>query len=152
MSENLGLFNNPLMLGFDSLERMIDRAAKASQDNYPPYDIEQIDDKKTCITLAVAGFDDEDLDITLQNRQLVIKGKLKAGEENKNRKFLYRGIATRQFQRVFMLAEGMEIKEASLSKGLLKIMLERNEPEVRIERIGINNKDKKNKKDAFKKQ
>jgi HSP20 family molecular chaperone IbpA len=151
MSENLSLFNNPLMLGFDSLERMIDRAAKASQDNYPPYDIEQISDKKTCITLAVAGFDEEDLDITLQNRQLIIKGKLKACEENKNKKFVYRGIATRQFQRVFMLAEGIEIKEASLSKGLLKIMLERNEPEVKIEKIGINNMDKKNKKNASEK-
>lgn len=151
MSENLSLFNNPLMLGFDSLERMIDRAAKASQDNYPPYDIEQISDKKTCITLAVAGFDEEDLDITLQNRQLIIKGKLKISEENKNKKFVYRGIATRQFQRVFMLAEGIEIKEASLSKGLLKIMLERNEPEVKIEKIGINNMDKKNKKNASEK-
>lgn len=151
MSENLSLFNNPLMLGFDSLERMIDRAAKASQDNYPPYDIEQISDKKTCITLAVAGFGEEDLDITLQNRQLIIKGKLKISEENKNKKFVYRGIATRQFQRVFMLAEGIEIKEASLSKGLLKIMLERNEPEVKIEKIGINNMDKKNKKNASEK-
>ena len=151
MSENLRLFNNPLMLGFDSLEQMIDRAAKAAQDNYPPYDIEQISENLTCITLAVAGFDENDLDITLQNRQLSVKGKIKPSEENKNRKFLYRGIATRQFQRFFMLAEGMEIKSAELSKGLLKIMLERNEPEVRIEKIEINNTEKKNKKNAFKK-
>lgn len=149
MSDSLGLFNNHLMLGFDSLERMMEQAAKASQENYPPYDIEQLNAQETCITLAVAGFDDDDLDITVQNRQLVIKGKQKTTEQDKNRKFIYRGIASRQFQRVFMLAEGMEIKEATLSKGLLKIVLERNEPEVKIEKIGINNIDKRKKKNAL---
>lgn len=146
MAGNLGLFNNPLMLGFDSLENMIEQAAKAASDSYPPYDIEATDDKHTVITLAVAGFDDDDLNITLQNKQLIIKGKLAKNEESQNRKFLYRGIATRQFQRLFMLADGMEIKDAELSKGLLKITLERNEPEVKIRKISIKNSDKDKRK------
>lgn len=142
MANNLRLFNNPLMLGFDGLEQMIEQVAKAAEDNYPPYDIEILDENQTMISLAVAGFDDTDLNITLQNKQLIIKSKIQKPENAKERKFVYRGIAMRQFQRVFMLADGMEIKEAALSKGLLKITLERQEPEVVVKKIAINNLDK----------
>ncbi len=140
---DMNMFNNPLMLGFENLERMMDQVAKASSESYPPYDIEQIDDTHTRITLAVAGFAEEDLNVQLEDNQLIIRGKQIPRPNDKERKFIYRGIASRQFQRVFVLAEGMEIKGANLTKGLLQIELERNEPEVTIKKIKINELDSK---------
>lgn len=138
----IGTFNNPLMLGFENLERMIEQVARASSENYPPYDIEQISANLTAITLAVAGFDEQDLSVTLENKQLIIKGKQLHSEKDKERTFIYKGISSRQFQKIFVLADGIEIKGAELSKGLLKIMLERNEPEVKITKVKINDLDK----------
>ncbi|MBR7158483.1 MAG: Hsp20 family protein [Alphaproteobacteria bacterium] len=138
---SMNMFNNPLMLGFENLERMMDQVAKASSESYPPYDIEQLDDTHTRITLAVAGFGEEDLNVQVEDNQLIIRGKQAPHPSDKERKFIYRGIASRQFQRVFVLADGMEIKGADLAKGLLKIDLERNEPEVKIKKIKINDLD-----------
>ena len=113
-------FNNPFLLGFEHLERLIERAGKA--DSYPPYNIEHHDDDRLRITLAVAGFKPEDLSITVEDNQLVIRGRQsEAAEKN----FLHKGIATRQFQRSFVLAEGIEVKGATLDHGLLAVELER---------------------------
>ena len=100
-------FSHPLLLGFDRIERMIDRVAKASSDGYPPYNIEQTGDDSLRITLAVAGFRDEDLSITLEDNQLVVRGRQQ--DDGTDRVFLHRGIAARQFQRGFVLAEGIEV-------------------------------------------
>jgi HSP20 family molecular chaperone IbpA len=133
----LSLFNSPFLLGFDDLERLLDTTAKASSDGYPPYNIEQIGEDGLRITLALAGFSDEDLTITLDDRQLVIRGKQ---GEDKDRVYLHRGIAARQFQRSFVLAEGIEIVSASLDSGLLNIDLVRPKVESRPRVIKINKK------------
>lgn len=124
-------FNSPLLLGFDHLERVLDRAVKAAGEGYPPYNIEQITDNKLRITLAVAGFAMDDLAVTTEDNQLVVRGR--PSEDDKDRVFLHRGIGKRQFQRAFVLAEGIEITGATLDNGLLHIDLERPivEPEVR---------------------
>lgn len=124
-------FNSPLLLGFDHLERVLDRAVKAAGEGYPPYNIEQIGDHKLRITLAVAGFSMDDLAVTTEDNQLVVRGR--PSEDDKDRVFLHRGIGKRQFQRAFVLAEGIEITGATLDSGLLHIDLERPifEPEVR---------------------
>lgn len=132
-------FSSPLLLGFDELERMLDRVSKAPGDGYPPYNIERIKaangkPETLRITLAVAGFSEEDLDITLEKNQLTIRGKQ---EEAPDRDFLHRGIAARQFQRSFVLAEGIEIAGATLENGLLSINLSRNEPERIVRKIKI---------------
>ena len=128
-------FNSPLMLGFDHFERLLDRVSKSSAEGYPPYNIEQIGENGLRITLAVAGFSMDDLSITVEENQLVIRGRHK--EEDPDRVFLHRGIAARQFQRSFVLAEGIEIAGASLDNGLLHVDLERQviEPEVRTIQI-----------------
>ncbi len=125
------LFNSPLLLGFDQLERALDRMNKAAGDGYPPYNVERINEGHLRITLAVAGFADEDLSVQIENNQLVIRGK--QAEDDHDREFLHRGIAARQFQRTFMLAEGIEVEGARLDNGLLHIDLTRpiEEPEVR---------------------
>ena len=130
--------NNPFMLGFDSLERMLDRAAKNSE-NYPPYNIEQIDANHLQITIAVAGFAEEDLTIEVEDKQLVVRGQHKE-DENAQHQYLYRGIAARQFQRSFILADGVEVMDAHLNNGLLHIDLEQNEPEVKVRQIKISKK------------
>jgi len=130
----LSVFNSPYLLGFDHLEQMLDRAAKTSNDGYPPYNIEHLDDRTLRITLAVAGFGSEDLDVTVEDNQLIIRGKQ---SEEDNRTFLHRGIATRQFQRKFVLAEGMEVAGAHLDNGLLNIDLTRPEPEHRVKSVPI---------------
>ena len=130
--------NNPFMLGFDSLERMLDRAAKNSE-NYPPYNIEQIDANHLQITIAVAGFAEEDLTIEVEDKQLVVRGQHKE-DENTQHQYLYRGIAARQFQRSFILADGVEVMDAHLNNGLLHIDLEQNEPEVKVRQIKISKK------------
>lgn len=128
------LFNSPFLLGFDQLERTLDRVSKGSSDGYPPYNIEQVGDNAIRITLAVAGFTMDDLSITVEDRQLVIQGQQR---DDKERTFLHRGIATRQFKRAFVLAEGIDVVGAELSNGLLNIDLERPQVETRQRNIEI---------------
>lgn len=129
----MSIFNSPLLLGFDHFERMLDRASKASQEGYPPYNIEQIGENILRITLAVAGFSMDDLNVSLEDTQLIIRGRSEDTAEDEGSVYLHRGIASRQFQRNFVLAEGIEVQGASLDNGLLSIELERIqlEPEVR---------------------
>lgn len=130
----LSLLNNPLLLGFDHFEQMLDRVAKASSDGYPPYNIEQIEENGLRITLAVAGFSRDELTIEVEDHQLIIRGRQL---ENTETVYLHRGIAARQFQRSFVLAEGIEITGASLDNGLLHIDILRPEVEVRARRVPI---------------
>jgi HSP20 family molecular chaperone IbpA len=132
-------FSSPLLLGFDEIERVLDRVAKSTSDGYPPYNIERIkgneDSTETLrITLAVAGFRESDLDITIEKNQLTIHGRQ---QDEPNREYLHRGIAARQFQRSFVLAEGMEVNGAKLESGLLSIDLTRQEPERIVRKINI---------------
>ena len=131
------VFGSPLFLGFDHLEQMLDRVAK-NADGYPPYNIEQTAEGRLRITLAVAGFAMDDLQITQEDNQLVIRGRQR--DDAENRVFLHRGIAARQFQRAFVLAEGIEVEGAWLDNGLLHVDLRRPQPEVRVKRIEINSK------------
>ncbi len=133
------MLSNPLLLGFEEIERLIDRAGKGSNDGYPPYNIERVakadgQAELLRITLAVAGFTRDQLDITLEDKQLTIRGKQ---QDDKSREYLYRGIAARQFTRTFVLADGIEVKSADLMNGLLSIDLHRLEPERLIRRIEI---------------
>jgi HSP20 family molecular chaperone IbpA len=135
------MLSSPLLLGFEELERMIDRAGKGANDGYPPYNIERVmkEDGRAeilRITLAVAGFTRDQLEITVEDSQLTIRGKQ---QDDKSREFLYRGIAARQFQRTFVLADGIEIRGADLNNGLLAIDLVRHEPERLVRRIEIGN-------------
>ena len=130
----LSLFNSPFLLGFDELERALDRSAKASSDGYPPYNIEQIDEDGLRITLAVAGFSQHDLSVTVEDRQLIIRAKQ---SEDDDRVYLHRGIAARQFQRQFVLAEGIEVVGADLDNGLLHIELVRPKQKSRQRVIAI---------------
>jgi len=129
------LFTSPLFLGFDHLEQMLERASKNSADGYPPYNIEQISSTGLRITLAVAGFTMDDLQITQEDNQLVIRGR--QTDDGQDRVFLHRGIAARQFQRAFVLAEGIEVRSAWLDNGLLHIDLARPQPEPRVRNIQI---------------
>jgi HSP20 family molecular chaperone IbpA len=131
----LSLLSSPLLLGFEEVERLLDRAGKGSGDGYPPYNVERIGADLSGngggaevlrITLAVAGFTLEELEITLKDSQLVVRGRQ---QEDKSRDYLYRGIAARQFTRTFVLAEGIEVRSADLANGLLAIDLERPEPQ-----------------------
>ncbi len=128
-------FASPLFLGFDHLEQMLERASKTSADGYPPYNIEQTGQVGLRITLAVAGFTMDDLQITQEDNQLVIRGR--QTDDTAGRVFLHRGIAARQFQRAFVLAEGIEVKGAWMDNGLLHIDLARPQPEVRVKTIRI---------------
>src|ERR687889_1092689 len=132
------VFASPLFLGFDHLEQMLERASKTSSDGYPPYNIEQISSTGLRITLAVAGFAMDDLQITQEDNQLVIRGR--QTDDSEGRVFLHRGIAARQFQRAFVLAEGIEVEGAWLDNGLLHVDLRRPQPEVRVKTIEINSK------------
>lgn len=134
----MSVFNSPLLLGFEQIERVLDRAAKTSSDGYPPYNIEQRGDNALRITLAVAGFSEADLSITLEDNQLVIRGRQEDEEEAAGQRlFLHRGIAARQFQRSFVLAEGIEVVAADLHNGLLRIDLQRPVPPPQVRRIAI---------------
>jgi HSP20 family molecular chaperone IbpA len=124
-----------LFLGFDHLEQMLERAAKTSSDGYPPYNIEQISPVGLRITLAVAGFTMDDLQLTQEDNQLVIRGR--QTDDSQERVFLHRGIAARQFQRSFLLADGLEIAGAELNNGLLEIDALRPEIEVQTRKIPI---------------
>jgi HSP20 family molecular chaperone IbpA len=155
----VSLLSSPLLLGFEEIERLLDRAGKSANDGYPPYNIERItraepvrgntsapaapaDGRNATspgpdllrISLAVAGFTRDQLEITVEDSQLVVRGRQ---AEDKSRDFLYRGIATRQFQRTFVLADGIEVQAADLSNGLLSIDLVRIEPERLVRRIDI---------------
>ncbi|MDB5510014.1 MAG: heat-shock protein Hsp20 [Hyphomicrobiales bacterium] len=135
--------NSPFLLGFDDIERALDRVARTPSDGYPPYNIERLprtpdEPERLRITLAVAGFTRDQLDITLDERQLVIRGRQK---DDKERQYLHRGIAARQFQRSFLLAEGMQVLGADLENGLLCVDLARPEPERVVKKIGISVRD-----------
>jgi len=133
----MSVFNSPLLLGFDHFERMLDRASKASAEGYPPYNIEQVGDNNLRIALAVAGFSMNDLSVSVEDNQLVIRGRQADEAEDDARVYLHRGIAARQFQRSFVLAEGIEVKGAGLDNGLLTIELERIVPEPQVRTIKI---------------
>lgn len=130
----ISMFNSPLLLGFDHFERALDRVQKAQSDGYPPYNIEQTSESGLRITLAVAGFTMDDLVIHLENSQLVVRGR-QAEEDGKV--YLHRGIAARQFQRTFVLAEGIQVDSAELDNGLLHIDLQRPLPETTVKTIPI---------------
>jgi HSP20 family molecular chaperone IbpA len=131
----VSLFNSPLLLGFDHIERVLDSVRKASADGYPPYNIEQLSETELRITLAVAGFAEEELSITVEDNQLIVRGR--QGDDARERIFLHRGIAGRQFQRRFVMAEGIEVAGASMELGLLHIDLYRPEPAIRTKTIEI---------------
>ena len=131
--------NSPFLLGFDDIERALDRVTRSTSDGYPPYNIERLPrtdsaPERLRITLAVAGFTRDQLDVTLEERQLVIRGRQ---QDDKERQYLHRGIAARQFQRSFLLAEGMQVLGADLTNGLLSVDLARPEPERVIRKIDI---------------
>ena len=131
----LSLGSHPYMLGFEELERLLERNAKSGNEGYPPFNIEQTSQNSYRITLAVAGFAEGDLSITLEDRQLVIRGRQR--DDGEGRIFLHRGIAARQFQRSFVLAEGVEVGEAVMENGLLHVDLTRAEPEAVVQTINI---------------
>jgi HSP20 family molecular chaperone IbpA len=130
----ISLFNSPLLLGFDHFERALDRVSKTSADGYPPYNIEQTSQDGLRITLAVAGFRMDDLVVQVEDNQLIIRGKQTDDEE---RVYLHRGIAARQFQRSFVLAEGIEVTGAALDNGLLHVDLIRPSVEPRVRKVEI---------------
>lgn len=132
----LTLGSHPFLLGFDQLERLVERTVKSGNEGYPPYNIEQTSDNSYRISLAVAGFDEGDLSITVENKQLVVRGR--QSEDNDGRVYLHRGIAARQFQKSFVLAEGVEVGQAKTENGLLHIDLSRAVPDVVVQTIEIN--------------
>lgn len=129
-------FASPLLLGFDAMEKTLERLSKGN-DGYPPYNIERIRNSTSDllrITLAVAGFSEAELDVTIEENQLFIRGRQ---VEQSEREYIYRGIAARQFQRIFVLADGMEVARATLKNGLLSIDLTRPEPDRIVRKINI---------------
>lgn len=130
----LSVFNSPLLLGFDQFERALDRVTKSTADGYPPYNVEQRGDNALRITLAVAGFTMEELSVQIEDNQLIIRGKQ---VDDKERIYLHRGIAARQFQRSFVLADGIEVVGAWLENGLLNVDLARRPSEQRVKRVEI---------------
>lgn len=130
----MSLFNSPLLLGFDQFERTLDRIAKGGNEGYPPYNVEQIGEEALRITLAVAGFRPEDIEIQVEDSQLTIRGRQ---PEEGERVYLHRGIAARQFARSFVLAEGLEVAGANLANGLLSIELKRVKAQPNVRSIPI---------------
>lgn len=130
----LSVFNSPLLLGFDQFERALDRVTKATADGYPPYNVEQRGENALRITLAVAGFTMDDLTVQIEDNQLVIRGKQ---VDDKDQVYLHRGIAARQFQRSFVLADGIEVAGAWIENGLLHVDLGRRAAEQRVKRVEI---------------
>lgn len=131
----LTLGSYPHLLGFEQLERLLERTAKSGNEGYPPYNIEQTSDHSYRITLAVAGFGESNLSITVEDKQLVIRGR--QTDDSEGRLFLHRGIAARQFQRTFVLADGVEVGEAIMENGLLHVDLTRAVPETVVQTINI---------------
>jgi len=135
--------NSPFLLGFDDIERALDRVTRTASDGYPPYNIERLardgtDPERLRITLAVAGFTRDQLEIVVEEQQLIIRGRQ---QDDKERQYLHRGIAARQFQRTFLLADGMHVLGADIKNGLLSVDLARPEPERVIRRIDISVRD-----------
>lgn len=135
----ISVLSNPLLLGFEEIERLIDRTGKSGNEGYPPYNIERIGPtegakEKLRITIALAGFTRDQLDIVVEDNQLTVRGRQ---QDDKAREYLYRGIAARQFTRTFVLADGIEVQSADLSNGLLAIDLVRHEPTRLVRRIEI---------------
>ncbi len=131
----LTLGTHPFLLGFEQLERLVERTAKSGNDGYPPYNIEQTSDRSYRITLAVAGFSESDLAITVEDKQLVIRGR--QSDDSEGRVFLHRGIAARQFQRSFVLADGVDVGEAVMENGLLHVDLTRQVADSVVQTIRI---------------
>ena len=136
----ISAFNSPFLLGFEQFEQTLNRISKMSAEGYPPYNIEQVGENSLRISLAVAGFTETDLSIELEDNQLMIRGRQ---TEDTDRVYLHRGIAARQFQRSFVLAEGIEIVGAELDNGLLHVDLVRPEPEPRVQKIKIKRRSSK---------
>jgi HSP20 family molecular chaperone IbpA len=137
----MSLLSSPLLLGFDEIERLVDRFGKGASEGYPPYNIERLKASEQGvetlrITLAVAGFTREQLEITLEDKQLSVRGRQ---VDEQDREYLYRGIAARQFHRTFVLADGIEVRSADLDNGLLMIDLVRHEPQKMVRTISIGN-------------
>ena len=132
------LFDSPFLLGFEHTRLLIERAAKAAAESYPPYNVEQIGDDGVRISLAVAGFSPDQLQVTVEDRQLVVTGRRDAERETpRDGAYLHRGIAARSFVRSFVLADGMEVAAATLEHGLLHVDVVRPEPERTVKRIPI---------------
>lgn len=136
------LFDSPFLLGFEHTRALIERAAKAAADSYPPYNVEELDEDRFRITLAVAGFSAAQLKVSVEGRQLTVQGRRdgeaqEQGEKEADRAFLHRGIAARGFVRAFVLADGMEVESASLEHGLLHVIVVRPEPERQVKQIEI---------------
>jgi HSP20 family molecular chaperone IbpA len=127
------LFDSPFLLGFEHTRALIDRAAKAAAESYPPYNVEAMDDNRVRITLAVAGFTPDQLSVTVEGGQLVIRGE----REGADRAFLHRGIAARGFTRTFVLADGLEVEGALLEHGLLHVEVVRPEPSLKVKQVPI---------------
>ncbi len=138
-TQRISLFDSPLFLGFDQFERTLDRIKKTAHEGYPPYNIEQIGEDGLRITLAVAGFSMNDLDVEIEHNQLTIRGKQ---TDDDGRMYIHRGIAARQFQRSFILADGIEIMGATLDNGLLHIDMKRIMPESTARKIQISSSSK----------
>lgn len=126
------------MLGFEQLERLVERTSKSDLSGYPPFNIEQSGENAYRITLAVAGFREDDMSVTVEDRQLIIRGR--QSDEDDGRIYLHRGIAARQFQKAFVLAEGVEVGGATMENGLLHVDLQRNVPEAVVKTITIGRK------------
>ena len=127
--------SHPFLLGFEELDRLVERTVKSGNEGYPPYNIEQVNERAYRITLAVAGFAEGDLSITVEDNQLIIRGR--QADDSAERVFLHRGIAARQFQKQFVLAEGVEVAGANMENGLLHIDLARTPPEQVVQTIQI---------------
>ena len=135
----VSIFDSPFLLGFDHFERVLDRVAKSSAEGYPPYNVEQLGENRIRITFAVAGFTLADLSVGIEDSQLIVRGRSET--DDPNRVYLHRGIAARQFQRAFVLAEGIEVKAAKLENGLLHIDLERRPAPTKVRTIKIESLD-----------
>jgi HSP20 family molecular chaperone IbpA len=139
----MAALSSPFLLGFDDIERALDKVSKAAPDGYPPYNIERIacegaEPERLRITLAVAGFGQDQIEVTHEENQLLIRGRQ---QDDKSREYLHRGIAARQFQRSFLLAEGMQVLGAELADGLLWIDVARPQPERKVKKINILSRD-----------
>ena len=131
----LTLGSHPFLLGFEQLERLVERTAKSDLGGYPPFNIEQTSEDSYCISLAVAGFTENDLSITVEDRQLLVRGR--QTDDGAERVFLHRGIAARQFQRSFVMADGVEVSGARMENGLLHITLKRTQSDTVVQKIKI---------------
>ena len=143
MSKQISIFSSPFMLGFEEIERTLDKIARSGTDSYPPYNIEQTGENEFSIVVAVAGFTMDDLSVQIEQNQLVIRGKREKSQDEDDKVYLHRGIATRQFHRSFVLADDIEVVDAELENGLLNIKLNRIVPDITIQKIEIKKGDQK---------